>query len=235
MADSLRSWNLMHVLSERLLQANSATAELERWCRDNAIGDGRIVALCDRDARPEPLDDESLEAIYPQACLERMRFRRVRLATAGIVIVDALNWFFPDALTPEICGRIDTTDVPFGRAIAHLNPRRRTFLVRRRMPDQSADAGGAIDPASIAFEHRAVVYRDDGVPLAVVHERFRAMLAMRVPELAPTSFQKSQTRPLAGGEALDMPAQAFRKHPHDFDVVSCMGATTLAASQSSRR
>src|SRR5712691_8155605 len=102
MTDSLQSWNSMHALSERILRTNSATDELERWCRDNAIGDGQIVALCDRDARPEALDDESLEALYPYPGRDKTMFRKVRLATAGFAVVDALNWFFSDNLSSDI-------------------------------------------------------------------------------------------------------------------------------------
>jgi len=187
MTDSLQSWNSMHALSERILRTNSATDELERWCRDNAIGDGQIVALCDRDARPEALDDESLEALYPYQCRDKTTFRKVRLATAGIAVVDALNWFFPNNLSSDIREQLETSAIPFGRAIRHLNPKRRSFLVRRCTPAQLVDAAQSIDPTAVAFEHRAVVYRDDDVPLAVVHEHFRAILVYRFPELVPTS------------------------------------------------
>jgi chorismate-pyruvate lyase len=229
--DPFQSWNLMHALSERILGANSATEQLEQWCSEHAIGDGQIVAQCARNARPEALDDESLEAIYPCAGLDRLRFRKVRLATAGIVVVEALNWFFPDNLSSDICDKLDTTDIPFGRAIRHLNPHRRTFLVRRCMPSQLVDAEQANDPTSIAFEHRAVVYRDDHVPLAVVHERFRAILALRIAEFAPTSSQRLQALHRAKGDArgLGLTASAFRKHPHDFDVVAGAGVAGSTA------
>src|SRR6187402_1806132 len=32
-------WDLAHTLSERILAANSATFELERWCMERGIGD----------------------------------------------------------------------------------------------------------------------------------------------------------------------------------------------------
>jgi len=227
MTDSLRSWNLMHALSERILRANSATDELERWCRDHAIGDGKLVAQCARQARPEPLDDESLEAIYPYAGHGRSRFRKVHLATAGIVLADAFNWFFPENLTPAICRKLDTTDIPFGRAIRHLSPHRRTYLVRRCMPGQFMDADAARDPASTAFEHRAVVYDPDRVPLAVVHERFRATLVWRIIADAPKSTNL-QPAHHAGALAPGLTARLFQRHPHDFDVVSSGSATAAS-------
>jgi hypothetical protein len=225
----------MHSLSERILQANSATEELERWCRDHAIGDGHIVALCARHAPAEAPDDESREAIYPCVGVDRARFRKVRLATAGIVVADALNWYFPDNLTPDISDSLETTDISFGRAIRHLNPRRRTFLVRRCTPGQLVDADQAIDPTSTAFEHRAVVYRDDNVPLAVVHERFRAILVLRIPEFVPASAEAIHA--IRGGNGsgesaggLGPAAGSFRKHLHDFDVVAGAGAAGTQAS-----
>jgi chorismate-pyruvate lyase len=235
MPDPFKSWNLMHSLSERILQANSATEELERWCRDHAIGDGHIVALCARRAPAETLDDESREAIYPCVGVDHARFRKVRLATAGIVVADAFNWFFPDNLTPDICDSLETTNIPFGRAIRHLNPRRRTFLVRRCTPGQLVDADQTIDPTSTAFEHRAIVYRDDNVPLALVHERFRAILVLRMPELVPTSAEAIHAMRRAGGSGesaggLELAAGWFRKHLHDFDVVAGTGAAGSQAS-----
>jgi hypothetical protein len=176
MSDSKQAWDSMHVLSERILAANSATLELERWCSERVIGDGRIVALCARDAKAGLLDDESLEALYPHQALNRTEFRRVQLATKGIVVVDALNWYFPEHLTSEICAMLRDTDIPFGHAIRSLKPKRRTFLVRRCSPAQLAEAKLANDPTAIAFEHHAIVHREDGAPLAVVHERFRTAL-----------------------------------------------------------
>ena len=196
MSDRKDAWKSMHALSERILAANSATAELERWCRERAIGDGRIAALCARNATPEPLDDDSLEALYPYDARGSTRFRRVRLVTASIVVVDALNWYFPGHLTPGICEKLENTDVPFGHAIEALGPKRRTFLVRRCAPEQLVDAHGSMDRTATAFEHRVIVHGEAGVPLAVVHERFRVELLSDLP--TPVRFGTFETsRPCA--------------------------------------
>jgi chorismate-pyruvate lyase len=172
------NWESMRSLSERIQAANSVTEELERWCRERAIGDGRIAALAARDAVPEYLDDGSCEALYPFNAQGETEFRRVQLNTAGIVVADASNWFFPQHLTPEICQQLETSTIPFGRAIEGLKPTRRTFLVRRCTPEQLEQAKGSNDLSWTAFEHRALVLRDDGAPLAVVHERYRLVLAL---------------------------------------------------------
>jgi chorismate-pyruvate lyase len=137
MSNREHRWHLMRALSERLLSANSVTEELERWCLEVGISRGRIVAICDRSAKIELLDEESLKALhaYPHA---KPEFRRVQLSTDGIVIVDALNWYFPAHLTPQICELLRNTSVPFGRAIKTLRPTRRTFLVRQCTPEQIA-------------------------------------------------------------------------------------------------
>jgi chorismate-pyruvate lyase len=172
MSNREHSWHLMRSLSERILSANSVTEVLEQWCCERGISRGRIVAVCARDAKTESLDSDSLEALhaYPQTEPE---FRRVQLVTDGIVVVDALNWYFPAHLTPEICETLRSTSVPFGRAIKTLRPTRRTFLVRQCTPEQIL---ASRDPADTAFEHHAIVLREDGVPVAVVHERFRTVL-----------------------------------------------------------
>jgi len=48
----------------------------------------------------------------------------------------------------------------------------------------------SIDPASIAFEHRAIVHGEDGLPLAVVHENFRTILVTHLPGFIASSSQK---------------------------------------------
>jgi len=177
MADPFDIWKRVHRLSERILGANLATEALEAWCRENAIGDGRVIALRAPDPAPETMDEESLEALYPYSPDKSARFRCVRLATAGTVIVNALNWYFPENLSRDICTKLDTTDIPFGRAVKHLHPKRRTFFVRRCAPEQFNDTE-EIAPTFTAFEHRAVVYGGNGAPLAIVHERFLASLVL---------------------------------------------------------
>lgn len=163
------SRQLVIELSERILRANSATRELEQWCGQHGLGDGRVFALCERDARPQRLDDASLDALAYPAAREHALFRRVRLATAGLVVAKALNWYFPENLTPEMHRQLLTTDTPFGRVVAAFSPRRRTFFVTRR---QHPDAEGS----QVSFEHHAAVHSAAGAPLAVVHEQFLTTL-----------------------------------------------------------
>jgi hypothetical protein len=174
MSDSDRQWQLMLALSERILAAASATEALEAWCAEHGIGAGGLVALPAPNGPDEPIDDESRDALHPFGAAET-KFRRVRLTCGGVSLVDALNWYLPAHLTAEISEQLRTTTVPFGRAIKPLRPSRRTFLIRRCPPTQIPMA----TPTDTVFEHRAVVLRHDGLPLAVVHERYRAALVGR--------------------------------------------------------
>jgi chorismate-pyruvate lyase len=184
MTELFQNFSSINSFSEKILRSNSATEQLELWCKENKIGDGRIAALCERQAPYEAIDGDSLDALVGyQSPGKSTGFRRVRLASAGLVLVDALNWYFPDNLTSEMNQELETTDVPFGRAVKALRPRRRTFAVWRATPEQLMSCQEPIDPATIAFEHRAVVYRTDNIPLAIVHERFRVALFLRAPEV----------------------------------------------------
>jgi hypothetical protein len=156
-------WDLAHTLSERILAANSATFEIERWRIERGIGDGRIVAVRHRAAPATTLDDGSRKAAYPHSCTES-EFRHVKLTTSGIVVVDTLNWYFPSRLTGEMRALLETTDVAFGRAIAALDPRRWTFLVQHCTPERLIEAPRSQDLACTIFEHGALVLDHDGAP-----------------------------------------------------------------------
>jgi chorismate-pyruvate lyase len=195
MTEQFKDGISIHSFSERILRSNSVTDQLERWCGEYMIGNGRLVALRTRNEPQEVIDDESLDILSTYKSHGKIRFRRVRLATAGLTLVDAMNWYFPDNLDSDICHKLETTDIPFGRAISHLNPRRRTFFVWRATPEQLVNRRGLIDPSSIAFEHRAVVCREDNVPLAVVHERFRSTLLLSAQVFVPAA---SHAAPVPG-------------------------------------
>jgi hypothetical protein len=150
-------------LSERLLRADSATRELEQWCQQHGIGDGRIVAIRQADESPERLDDHSLDVLNNYRAAKSASFRRVRLITAGIAVVEALNWYFPANLTAEMREQLLTTEMPFGHVIAQLHPRRHTFFVRhsplRGKPARSRErtdlrSRSSITPLSIPWMRR---------------------------------------------------------------------------------
>ena len=87
----------------------------------------------------------------------------------------------PDRLPPAVREVLETTDVPFGTAIAQLQPSRRTYFVRFAELSAVAEAGAGessfgLSPAMTILEHKAVVVDRNQRPLSVVAERYRAAL-----------------------------------------------------------
>jgi chorismate-pyruvate lyase len=184
--DVAACWSSMWTLSERILETKSSTLELERWSREQGIGNSSIVAVRDRYAPPQRLDCDSLDlgATPPQ---DEVVYRSVQLVMEGTVLVDAENWFFPNRLTKDMRHELATTDRSFGHVIAALQPVRRTFFVKRCTPHELKSLhrlvcvphlhdDGRPPRLDHVFEHRALVQLRDGTPLAVVHEYYRAAL-----------------------------------------------------------
>lgn len=159
-------------LSGRILASRLATVALQGWCRECGLADGPPSVRLAAGASPEPLDADSLRALGGDAA--GTAFRRVEIRIGGLAVADAHNWYFPDRLTAEMRARL-TTDCPFGEAVEALRPQRRTVLVRRAAPEVLVDAPPAARPTHV-LEHRAVMELPDGTPIALVHERFRAVL-----------------------------------------------------------
>lgn len=177
-------WRSMHSLSERILRANSSTLELELWCREKGIGDGRITVRRNRTVSRRLMDYHSLDALMDCAG-DDIAYRSVQLVTARIILVDADNWYFAGRLTRDMRRELEETDSSFGRVIASLRPHRRTFMVKLCTLDEleamREHRGSCAQQTECGrlnhiFEHRALVHLPDGRPLAVVHERYRATL-----------------------------------------------------------
>lgn len=172
----LRGIAAAEALSSRLLLTQLATTALEDWCRARGLGSGRITVRRHAQPAPAALDPDSLAALGGDA--GGTTLRRVDIRFGGIVLVDAVNWYFADRLTAAMRERLHG-DTPFGEAISALKPRRRTFhvsvapaeVVEAAIRDTCPDGG-----AAHVFEHRAALDLADGTPVAVVHERYRAVL-----------------------------------------------------------
>jgi hypothetical protein len=106
---------------------------------------------------------------------EPVIYRRVDLACGDHVLSQADNWYVPSRLQPAMEKALETSDIPFGRAILPLHPRRQTIgvdLLWRPLPDgwevetpaDHSSASLAIPP--VLFEHHAIVYSADGKPIS---------------------------------------------------------------------
>ncbi len=184
---------LVQGLNAEILASRSATASLERWCRDHGLArEPRVVAeVLAGGARPPSAEQRRrLQADSGEV----VRHRRVRLRCGDHVLSEAENWYLPGRLTPEMNRVLETADTPFGRVIAPLEPYRRTFAARllwsplpegwARSSDSAApcrSAGPLTIPRAL-FEHRALVIGRDHRPIAEVHEVYQgALLAFSPP------------------------------------------------------
>jgi hypothetical protein len=177
----LEALALIESLNGELLAHDSATLTLERWCADHHLADpALIVAERVRDA-VKPASAEVREAldVTPD---EPLGYRRVRLKCGDHVLSEADNWYAPSRLTPEMNHALETTDTPFGKAVAALRFRRHTLsadLLWRPLPQgwergapAAQDNKGALAIPDHVLEHRAVLSTPDGEPFSEVVETY---------------------------------------------------------------
>ena len=184
---------LVQGLNAEILASRSATATLERWCRDHGMArEPRVVAevLAGETRAPDAEQRRRLRADSGEV----VRYRRVRLRCGEHVLSEAENWYLPGRLTPEMNRALETSDTAFGRVVAPLEPYRQTFaaqLLWSPLPEgwerssQSVPPCRSSGPLAIPgalFEHRALVLGRDNRPIAEVHEVYQgALLAFSPP------------------------------------------------------
>ena len=177
----LEALALLQTLNADLLSHDSATATLERWCADHRLAEPpRIVAERAPDVeKPAPADVRPALDVEPG---EALGYRRVRLKCGEHVLSEADNWYVPARLTPELNHTLETTDTPFGKAVASLQFRRHTLSadllwspLRKGWEMEAAPPGAATGPLRIparVLEHRAVLSTPDGKPFSEVVETY---------------------------------------------------------------
>lgn len=173
---------LVQTLNATLLAARSATFTLEAWCADHRMAETpRLVATLKKDVvKPVTAEQRERLQIGPE---EPVKYRRVLLSCGSHVLSEADNWYVPSRLTPEMNRLLETTDTPFGRAVADLKPFRRTFaanLLWSPLPagwemgkaDTSASGDAPLAIPGQIFEHRALLYTPDTRPFCEVTETY---------------------------------------------------------------
>jgi chorismate-pyruvate lyase len=187
----LEALALLESLNADLLSHDSATLMLERWCADHRLADpARIVAERVKDIdKPASAD---VRAALDVKADEPLGYRRVKLKCGDHVLSEADNWYVPARLTPDMNHVLESTDTPFGKAVAALHFRRRTLsaeLLWSPLPKgwemEGAPAGGAGSLAvpEHVLEHRAVLSLPDGEPFSEVVETYtRDVLAFQPPK-----------------------------------------------------
>ena len=177
----LEALALIESLNADLLTHDSATLTLEGWCADHRLADpARIVAERVSDtAKPANVEVRAALNVNPD---EPLGYRRVRLKCGDHVLSEADNWYVPARLTPEMNRVLETTETPFGKAVAALHFRRHTLsaeLLWRPLPKgwemgatpAPRDAVALTIPDHV-IEHRAVLSTPDGAPFTEVVETY---------------------------------------------------------------
>jgi chorismate-pyruvate lyase len=143
-----------------LLAANSATAVLQAHCPTAMIKAERSK----RTQKPAP---DTVRARLLLTGGDTIRHRRVRLKCGGRTYSAADNWYVPERLTPEMNRQLNSSDTPYGRAIAPLKATRQTLTVS--------------EPNGRHFlVVTAVLTSGGGAPLSVVVESYRRTI-LRAP------------------------------------------------------
>lgn len=174
---------LMQTLNAEVLASRSATATLETWCGDHHLADpARIVA--DRVQQTAvPPTGEQLRRLEVTTATE-LKYRHVKLRCGSRVLCEADNWYVPARLTAEMNRVLETTDAPFGRVVAPLEPYRRTLSVallwsplpagwERGAPIPPGAASRPLEIPAALFEHRAVLFTKEHRPFSEVAEIYR--------------------------------------------------------------
>jgi hypothetical protein len=177
----LEALALIESLNADLLAHDSATLTIERWCADHRLADpARIVAERVKDVdKPASAEVRAALDVKPD---EPLGYRRVRLKCGEHVLSEADNWYVPARLTLEMNHVLETTDTPFGKAVAALRFRRHTLsadLLWRPLPkgwEMGASPASNEAPALVipehVLEHRAVLSTPDGEPFSEVVETY---------------------------------------------------------------
>jgi chorismate-pyruvate lyase len=188
----LESLALVETLNATLLAAPSATFTLDKWCADHKLANEPTIR-----ARLVPGADKPVTAEQRQRLQigenEPVKFRHVELACGERILSEADNWYVPSRLTAEMNRLLETTDTPFGRAIAGLKPFRQTFAAEvlwkpledgwEQRPPPAGHPQQALAIPLKLFEHRALVYGPDFKPIAEVDEVYtRENLAFTPPD-----------------------------------------------------
>lgn len=186
----LEVYALMQSLSVDILGSSSATRSLEQWCATYHLAAVPKITAQRIAGEDKPATAEQLRHLEVADAAE-LKYRKVRLTCGGQVLSEADNWYVPARLDAEMNRLLDTTDTPFGKIVAPLQPYRQTLSVKllwSPLPQDWALSGHgrakppkthALDIPAALFEHQAVLYGKERKPIAEVHETYqRAILAV---------------------------------------------------------
>jgi chorismate-pyruvate lyase len=183
---------LLQTLNADLLSHDSATLTLERWCAAHQLASpATVVADRVRDVDKQPGAEE--RALLGVDAVQPVKYRRVRLRCGDRVLSEADNWYVPARLTPAMDQALDSSDIPFGKAVQALNYRRRTLSAQllwsplpegwERTTPSPTQGAATLDVPPQVLQHKAVLTLPDGTPFSHVVETYTSEV-LRFPEPA---------------------------------------------------
>lgn len=163
-------YRLLERLNADLLASSSATATLERWCREHDMAAPPvIVAQRVHDVQKPPSAEQLARLQVGDA--SAVKYRRVQLRCGTHVLSEADNWYVPARLTPEMNEQLDTTDTPFGKVVRPLTPYRRTIEAKTLWSPRATR-----EIPKEVMVHTAVLYTRDHQPFSEVVETYQGEL-----------------------------------------------------------
>lgn len=176
-------------LCETLLTTFSVTAALQVWCEVRGLGEGDLHSDVKPESGQKPLPPLGVEILKPKPD-ETVRHRAITLMRGTVPLLDADNWYLPERLPLRARVLLDTTDTPFGAALAGTLQNRETFsallpphiMARFNGRDRIRQTIMAAAEDVPVLTIRGIVTVDT-VPVSFVEERLR-------PELAEASAEK---------------------------------------------
>lgn len=113
-------------MCETLLTTFSVTAALQVWCEIRGLGEGDLYADIKPESGGTELPKLGRDLLKP-AGGEVVRHRAITLKRGDVPLLDADNWYTPERLPLRARVLLETTDTPFGVALAGTLQNRETF------------------------------------------------------------------------------------------------------------
>lgn len=169
----------LQTLNAEILGGRSATAVLEKWCRDHDLADDPKIVAVRVGTEPNPPTSDQMRRLGVKSA-DEVSHRRVSLRCGQVEMSRADNWYVPARLTSAMNAQLAETDTPFGKVVASLEPSRQTIeSVMLWTPERLCECGTNARmltdrdvPAEI-FRHRAVLYTRDRQPFSEVSEVYQ--------------------------------------------------------------
>lgn len=185
----LEALALIQTLNAEILASRSATFTLEKWCGDHRLSGAAEAKITARqvDAKAKPATPEQRQRLEVGPG-DEVKVRHVQLLCGDRVFSEADNWYVPARLTAEMNRLLETTTTPFGKAVQDLHPYRRTFAATvlwwplpegwetKPMAAPTQEAAKSLAIPEALFEHRAVLYTEEGKPFSEVDEVYQRAL-----------------------------------------------------------